>query len=730
MWNNFKSNHKTNKSIIINNIKIYGLIKFLILIATSFIIGNCFLFTYSNFFIIPFLSIIMYRPKREFYSSIIFILLGIITNYYKITVGFTFTSIVINNSILIKYFTALMLLALLKSYIEYSQIKIKQNKLSYISSLISLVSSLMLLIYYNFSLYHIMLATVEVFLCFILTYILQDGINITTLNKIKKSKQYSEKELFSLIIVLFILLISLDTFYILNISMSEIVLLSFLFMVGYIYISSVSFFVSYCVTFLYGIFLQDVSLGYISLLAITISLVAFAPKKNKYIYSVLYLIVYVMLYNFSSNVYSYEITFINTYIAMIFAIFLFLIIDLKIFNSIVIKYPNYNVVENLNYRSVDKMRRQLKYDFKEIFNPYKNVINNINNKLDLYNKSYLEDKEKAESLKSLLSIEQKVNEETFDKIYKSISLDYNNFLYEEDKIYQSLFKKNFDIKNVLIKKLNSTIEITLFIKDFVDSYRYLSKIYNILDNVLNKKFVINNTFYSSKENCYIINFKEKTKFYLQIENVSVGKDNSNISGDNYTKINKEDNKSLIGISDGMGSGYDANISSSATLDLLDDLSLTNTSIKNMVNIINNIGVLNGDGETFTTLDLLEVDLQNGVGKSIKFGACPTYFVRNNRVRKINTNSLPLGVLSNIEYEEKEFQFKENDIIIMMSDGIYEANPSPLEKDMWLIEYLEKNSNKRLKDLCGNILELAIKIGGEAVPKDDMLVLGIAIKSNI
>ncbi len=71
---------------------------------------------------------------------------------------------------------------------------------------------------------------------------------------------------------------------------------------------------------------------------------------------------------------------------------------------------------------------------------------------------------------------------------------------------------------------------------------------------------------------------------------------------------------------------------------------------------------------FTTLDLCNINLANARMKLIKYGANPSYHIRSGMVEKIATNSLPVGVVSKLKMVSYEMPLKNNDLIIMSSDG--------------------------------------------------------------
>ena len=73
-------------------------------------------------------------------------------------------------------------------------------------------------------------------------------------------------------------------------------------------------------------------------------------------------------------------------------------------------------------------------------------------------------------------------------------------------------------------------------------------------------------------------------------------------------------------------------------------------------------------ETFTTVDLLEVDLLSGEANFIKAGAAPSFVLRGDRLHRIESRTPPAGALRRMCAEQTSFGVREGDFVILMSDG--------------------------------------------------------------
>ena len=186
------------------------------------------------------------------------------------------------------------------------------------------------------------------------------------------------------------------------------------------------------------------------------------------------------------------------------------------------------------------------------------------------------------------------------------------------------------------------------------------------------------------------------------------------------KVRLKDGKYLVALSDGMGSGKEANESSSRALSMLENLLLSGFDKENSIELINT-SLINQNEESFATLDIAIVDLYKGNIEFIKSGACPTYIKNKNRVQILKANSLPTGIIneSNLQIMDKDIQ--SGDMMLLCSDGILDSNIEYKNKELWikyLLEDIETTNTRKVADL---VLNEAIDNNYGAI-KDDMSVI--------
>lgn len=197
--------------------------------------------------------------------------------------------------------------------------------------------------------------------------------------------------------------------------------------------------------------------------------------------------------------------------------------------------------------------------------------------------------------------------------------------------------------------------------------------------------------------------KKEEKYIINKVVLTKTKNKSEISGDSNIITKLEDGKYMLAISDGMGSGARANKSSQTVINMLKRL-LTNGFDKEVsIGLINSAINLNSNEETYATIDISIVDLNNGNIEFVKNGACPTFIKSKNRVETIKSISFPAGMLDKIDLVVYDKDLKEDDIIIMCSDGILESNTEYENKEVWLKNLIENIETDDIEKIANIIM---------------------------
>lgn len=196
-----------------------------------------------------------------------------------------------------------------------------------------------------------------------------------------------------------------------------------------------------------------------------------------------------------------------------------------------------------------------------------------------------------------------------------------------------------------------------------------------------------------------------------------------ISGDNYSFFKQRDDKFSVILSDGMGVGSKAYQESVSTVKLMEKMIKADVDYQLTLETINKILSLRTEEDKFATIDFLTIDQTSGQADFIKVGSAASFIKRDREVDLINSATLPIGILSQVEYEKHSIKLRVGDLIIMITDGILDSQQDMIIKEAWINNILKNNLLNDPQTLAEYILEKA-KMDNEI--KDDMTVLVIKV----
>lgn len=202
------------------------------------------------------------------------------------------------------------------------------------------------------------------------------------------------------------------------------------------------------------------------------------------------------------------------------------------------------------------------------------------------------------------------------------------------------------------------------------------------------------------------------------------KDGQSVCGDSFSLLELPGGKYLAAISDGMGSGAEAARESENAMALLETVCLGQMEINTAYQTVNELLQLRKrSNEAFSTMDACIIDLFKGVCSWGKIGAAPGYVMRSGRVQAVEGCSLPLGVVSNIQPSISQRTVKDGDILVLVSDGVYDALVD-MHSD-GISDLLPDLKDKDAKYIAAELVRSALKKNGGGA-RDDMTVIAIKI----
>ena len=297
-----------------------------------------------------------------------------------------------------------------------------------------------------------------------------------------------------------------------------------------------------------------------------------------------------------------------------------------------------------------------------------------------------------------------------------------------EKIYISLDNMGIECENVIVMGERKKTVYIFGIK-MVNYSGTISDITNMLERTCGTRF--DSPEYILRDDYVIMKNRSRNKFKIYSvqssraagENFADERSSSlQVNGDSISVFDGRDGYCYGLISDGMGCGKNAALSSRLTVLLTEKLLSAGNQKDLTVEMLNSLLIAKND-ECFASVDLFEADLITGQAAFIKAGAAPSFVVRNGKLFKIQSSTVPAGIIDSINSEQTKFEMEDGDYILMLSDGVI----STFEEGAWLLEMLGSENN------LSDPEALAEKILGEASRKnsrkDDMSVLFMKVAAD-
>ena len=163
------------------------------------------------------------------------------------------------------------------------------------------------------------------------------------------------------------------------------------------------------------------------------------------------------------------------------------------------------------------------------------------------------------------------------------------------------------------------------------------------------------------------------RYQLEQYTISIpATEEAEMSGDTSIRFQDGTGCTYIVLSDGMGTGANAAIESKMTAEMFRKLICSGISDMAAVRLMNGLMVTKSAGEAFATLDAARVDLDEGTLTLLKAGAASTLIRQGNTILRVCAPTFPIGSTAVSDLYEKQILLSENDVFVMVSDGIHET----------------------------------------------------------
>ena len=299
----------------------------------------------------------------------------------------------------------------------------------------------------------------------------------------------------------------------------------------------------------------------------------------------------------------------------------------------------------------------------------------------------------------------------------------------EAKIVEDLREYDVEVKSLLLIR-DDRERLEVYITSRIRRGRLVAAelVKRIIEENLGIKFILNE---ESRRvvgrNYEVICMHQKPDFRCVTAIRRLSKYENQESGDNFLIDELRNGQKLIIIADGMGNGEAASRDSMALIDSLEELLNAGFDKDISIKIVNSFLANRNHGETFATLDMLLVDLYTGHARLYKQGAATTYVRRGEWLEEIKSTSLPVGVIDGAVCETCCKKLYENDMVVMLSDGMLESiivdNSEDYMRDLLLsVDYDDP------MDIADEIADTVRAQGGSRLRDDATVIVSKLVKS--
>jgi len=293
---------------------------------------------------------------------------------------------------------------------------------------------------------------------------------------------------------------------------------------------------------------------------------------------------------------------------------------------------------------------------------------------------------------------------------------------QEEQIRTALEQLGLSIQAIEVIQLEEgNVEIEV-VHQYTRGYDECRKIIApLLSDILKENIVVKSEQLAPDGGYSIVNFGSAKAYEIDTGIAGAAKGGGLLSGDSFNITELGNGKFAVAVSDGMGNGERAKLESSGALAILQQFLQSGMDEQLAIKSVNSVLLLRSADEMYTTIDLALIDMYTAQTTFLKIGSTPSFVRRGNEIITIMANNLPVGILQDIDVDLVSIQLLPGDILIIMTDGIYDAPGPAVNKELWMRRVIQDIQAETPQDIADCLLETVVRHHhGDIV--DDMTVI--------
>ncbi len=312
--------------------------------------------------------------------------------------------------------------------------------------------------------------------------------------------------------------------------------------------------------------------------------------------------------------------------------------------------------------------------------------------------------------------------ELVERVADQISLESSRAEALEERVWEEFALRRIDVRHLTVSEHGEHPEIEVEYAGECDGYGECAvTLLAAIERVTNEAYTCELQCRSGLEETCRVRLAPEHPFELDVKIARLAKGGGSLSGDTCSHVQLGGGKTALMLSDGMGSGDRASTESRATVGMLEKMMRAGFDRSFAVRTINSVLLLRSTEEMFATLDLAVIDEFSGELEFLKVGSAPTFIKRERDVEIVRSDSLPIGILSEIDLRANTRSLASGDVLVMMTDGILDALPDRADKEEWIARLLRRVESTDPKELVRLLVDRAKQVA-EGEIDDDMTVI--------
>jgi stage II sporulation protein E len=331
--------------------------------------------------------------------------------------------------------------------------------------------------------------------------------------------------------------------------------------------------------------------------------------------------------------------------------------------------------------------------------------------------------------KQIIDSRQLVAEQLFgvsqvmEDLANEIKREGQELFVQEEQIRSALEELGLSIHSIDIISLDEgNVEIEI-IHQYTKGFDECRKIIGpLLSQILEEHISVKNEqLLERKEGYSTVVFGSAKEYEIETGVAAAAKGGDVMSGDSFSMVELGNGKFAVALSDGMGNGERARAESSTALMILQQLLQSGMDERLAIKSVNSVLMLRSSDEMYATVDVALIDLYDAHTTFLKIGSVPSFVKRGTEVIPITANNLPVGIIHEIDVDLISLPLLPGDILVMMTDGIYDAPGHAVNKELWMKRVLSEIETESPQDFADILLERIVRYHYGEI-HDDMTVV--------